>query len=169
MLMSCQKAVSVHQAKAGEMNLIRTLFCEYESSVDERACFNDFERELAALPGDYAAPNGCLLIASSGSAVSGCVALRPLDRSTVEVKRLYVREPYRRKGIGAALMRTLIRRAHHGGISKLVLETLPTMRAANNLYQQLGFVHACAYHPDPAPTVTPLMLDLQTNTPMING
>ncbi|MGE4635518.1 MAG: GNAT family N-acetyltransferase [Arenicellales bacterium] len=156
-----QHPIQIRQATAGDLPLVRALFREYEASIDAQYCFQSFEVELADLPGYYAAPGGCLLIARSGETAAGCVALRRLDDKSGEVKRFFVREHYQGAGLGAELMTRLIANAQNAGFESLVLETLPTMRSANGLYERLGFVRRSAYHRDSAPGITHLSLSLK--------
>ena len=161
MLMPGQHPIQIRQATAGDLPRLRTLFREYEASIDSLYCFQSFEAELADLPGYYASPGGCLLIACSGEAAAGCVALRRLNDKSGEVKRFFVREPYQGVGLGAELMARLIANAQNTGFESLVLETLPTMRSANRLYERLGFVRRSAYHRDSEPGITHLSLSLK--------
>jgi N-acetylglutamate synthase-like GNAT family acetyltransferase len=161
MLMPGQHPIQIRQATAGDLPRVRTLFREYEASIDVPYCFQSFEAELADLPGYYASPGGCLLIACSGEAAAGCVALRRLNDKSGEVKRFFVREPYQGAGLGAELMARLIANAQNTGFESLVLETLPTMRSANRLYERLGFVRRSAYHRDSEPGITLLSLSLK--------
>ena len=161
MLMPDQHPIQIRQATASDLPLVRALFREYEASIDAQYCFQSFEAELADLPGYYAAPGGCLLIARSGETAAGCVALRRLEDKSGEVKRFFVREHYQGAGLGAELMTRLIANAQNAGFESLVLETLPTMRSANGLYERLGFVRRSAYHRNSAPGITHLSLSLK--------
>ena len=149
MLMPGQHPIQIRQATTGDLPLVRVLFREYETSIDTQCCFQSFEAELADLPGYYALP-GCLLIVRSGEATAGCIALRRL-----------VRKDYQGTGLGAELMTRLIANAQNAGFESLVLETLPTMRPANRLYERLGFVRRSAYHRNSAPGITHLSLSLK--------
>ena len=161
MLNPGQHPIQIQQATTGDLPLVRALFREYEASIDTQYCFQSFEAELADLPGYYAPPGGCLLIARSGEAAAGCIALRHLDDKSGEVKRFFVREHYQGVGLGAELMTRLIANAQNAGFESLVLETLPTMRSANRLYERLGFVQRSAYHRNSAPGITHLSLSLK--------
>jgi N-acetylglutamate synthase-like GNAT family acetyltransferase len=164
MLMPDKLPIQIRQATAGDLPLVHALFREYEASIHVQYCFQSFEAELADLPGYYTPP-GCLLIACSGEAAAGCVALRRLSDKSGEVKRFFVREHYQGAGLGAELMGRLITNAQNVGFESLVLETLPTMQSANALYERLGFVRRSAYHRNSAPGITHLSLSLK-RTPL---
>ena len=160
MFMPDQHPIQIRQATTGDLPLVRVLFREYETSIDTQCCFQSFEAELADLPGYYALP-GCLLIAHSGETTAGCIALRRLNDKSGEVKRFFVRKHYQGAGLGAELMTRLIANAQNAGFESLVLETLPTMRSANRLYERLGFVRRSAYHRNLASGITHLSLSLK--------
>jgi putative acetyltransferase len=125
----------------------RRLFREYAQAIGTDLEYQGFASELAALPAPYVPPLGLLLVAHDGAAnVAGCVGLRPLDRRTGEMKRLYVRPAYRGSGLGRHLVEAVIGAARQAGYSKLQLDTLPTMACAQALYARLGFVEIPPYH-----------------------
>ena len=134
-----------------DIEAVRGLFREYAAAVDAPACFVTFEDELAALPGEYAPPGGRLLIAFAGDAPAGCVALRRLPDGSGEMKRLYVRAPHRRGGLGRELVQRVIAAAREAGSPRLVLDTLPVMRAAIRLYRGMGFREIGPYSDAPTP------------------
>jgi putative acetyltransferase len=118
-------------------------------------CFQNFDAELAELPGDYAAPGGVLLLALVDGKVAGCGALRALTdvdyANACEMKRLYVRPAYRRFGLGRLLAQALIDRGAQAGYSNLLLDTLDDMEAARGLYASLGFEEIPPYYFNPIP------------------
>jgi ribosomal protein S18 acetylase RimI-like enzyme len=144
----------------------RALFTAYAATLDVDLCFQGFAEELATLPGAYAPPGGCLLLAGPADAPVACVALRPIalpDRpagTTAEVKRLYVQPEARGSGLGPQLMARLIAFARAAGYRELVLDTLPTMAAARALYERLGFAPTSPYYRNPVPGVVYLACPL---------
>lgn len=128
------------------LDAVRDLFLEYAESLAYNTCFGGFDEELAGLPGDYAAPGGFLLLAREGSRVAGCVAVRPVDTETCEMKRLYVRPPFRGAGLGRALALRAVMRAEALGYRRMCLETLPTMLEARSLYASMGFAPCAPYY-----------------------
>ena len=130
---------------------VRTLFGEYAELVAEALCFQNFDRELEALPGLYAPPGGALWIARDGVGAAGCVALRRLDADTGEMKRMYVREAYRGSGLGRRLAVTLIEEARKKSYKRVVLDTLPKLASAIALYRDLGFRETAPYLACPTP------------------
>ncbi len=127
----------------------RALFREYQAEIGVDLCFQGFEEELARLPGDYAPPGGRLIVALHGAELAGCVALRRLDERVGEMKRLYVRPPFRGKGIGRELARTILDDARLIGYRAVRLDTLPSMQQAIALYRALGFRDVAPYYPNP--------------------
>ncbi len=128
---------------------VRTLFGEYADWLGVSLCFQSFEQELAALPGRYALPGGRLYLAMEDNKAAGCVALRPLDGGTAEMKRLYVRPEYRSRGLGEALTQRIIQDAVAIGYRRIVLDTLVTMQPAIRLYKKLGFDVIEPYYDNP--------------------
>jgi putative acetyltransferase len=145
-----------------ELESVRELFAEYAKTPGVGQCVRDFARELAALPGAYAPPGGCLWLAELGGVPAGCVALRALDSARCEMKRLYVRAAFRGAGLAGILVECVIERARALGYRELYLDTLPVMRAARAMYNLLGFRPCPPYLPDPTPGADCLILDLST-------
>lgn len=139
---------------------VRRLFVAYEHSLSIDLCFQDFEQELAGLPGEYAAPSGCILLAIDGDSAVGCVALRRIDDSACEMKRLYVVSAYRGTGLGRKLAESIIDEARRIGYGRMLLDTLADMREALGLYRSLGFRETDPYRFNPCEGATYMMLEL---------
>lgn len=128
---------------------IRQLFIEYAQSLDIDLAFQGFETELKTLPGKYEPPDGALILASVDGKGAGCIALRRFSEDICEMKRLYVRDTYRGWGIGKALINMLINEAKKLNYSRIRLDTLATMKEAQNIYLSLGFydIEPYVYNP----------------------
>jgi ribosomal protein S18 acetylase RimI-like enzyme len=144
-----------------DLPVVSALFREYADSLGIDLGFQDFDAELAALPGKYAAPRGRLLLAWRGPALLGCVALRPIDDDACEIKRLYVRPAARGLGLGGTLAVRICDEARADGYARICLDTLPSMAAAQKLYQSLGFLPIAPYTFNPVPGTQFLALTLQ--------
>ena len=145
-------------ASAEQIEQARTLMREYGSARDVLPCVQDFERELATLPGAYSPPDGRLFLGfedgqQNVGEPAGCVALRKFAHDSCEMKRLYVRPAFRGNGLGRMLVEKLISDARSIGYARMVLDTLPTMREAHELYRQLDFREIPAYWKNPIPGV----------------
>jgi len=144
----------------------RGLFREYAAALGIDLCFQNFEAELAGLPGEYAAPAGTLLVALVDGQPAGCGALRGLADTdypnACEMKRLYVRRAFRRFGLGRLLAQELLDRATQAGYSTLLLDTLDDMEAARGLYAALGFQEIPPYYYNPIPGAHYLKAALDT-------
>ena len=151
----------VPAASAAEVEQARQLFREYEADTGVDLCFQNFEAELRGLPGDYAPPGGrlYLLTRADGCAV-GCVALRRIDETTCEMKRLYLRPEMRGTGAGRVLAEYIIRQAREIGYERMRLDTLPQMQAAIALYRSLGFRDIEPYRFNPVGGTLYMELDL---------
>ena len=138
---------------------VRGLVAEYQVSLGVDLEFQGFSTELAGLPGAYAPPRGALLLATIDGAAVGCVAVRPIDDTQCEMKRLYVRPAGRGFGLGRALAERAIARARAAGYHQMLLDTLPTMSDAQVLYGRLGFVDVPPYRDNPIAGTRFLVLD----------
>jgi putative acetyltransferase len=145
---------AIRYAGAEDLKDVREIFLEYAAWVSDDICFRSFERELAALPGEYAPPSGGLLIAApqggnAGSRLAGCAAFRKLAATTAEMKRLYVRPAYRGSGLGRRLAVRIIEEARGAGYRTLRLDSLPRMEQALRMYRALGFQEIPPYGGNP--------------------
>ena len=140
---------------------VRSLFREYADGLGVDLDFQGFESELETLPGKYAAPAGRLLLAWRGTEPIGCIALRPLDQNSCEMKRLYVRPQARGEKLGLRLVQRICHEAREAGYSRICLDTLPTMASAQKLYESLGFAPIEPYVFNPIPNTRFLALDLE--------
>jgi putative acetyltransferase len=128
----------------------RELFLEYAKSLGFSLCFQNFDKELAALPGDYTPPEGRLLLAQSHGQLAGCVALHPLAPRICEMKRLYLRPQFRGKGFGSLLAERIVAEARQIGYRAMRLDTVePVMKDAVAMYRRLGFKEIAPYCNNP--------------------
>jgi ribosomal protein S18 acetylase RimI-like enzyme len=158
------RGVSTIEIRAADddesVSQVRLLFKEYASLLGVDLSFQDFARELAELPGAYVPPGGTLLLAFRDRRLAGCVAMRPFGKGTCEMKRLYVRHPFRGKGVGRRLAAAVIEKAHEAGYRRIQLDTLPWMDEAVALYRGLGFREIEPYRPNPIEGAIFMQLDL---------
>jgi putative acetyltransferase len=143
--------IIVDQANSvADLGEVRELFHEYAASLEISLCFQNFEQELASLPGKYAPPEGRLFLARQANKACGCAALRPIDQGVCEMKRLYVRPAWRRQGLGRDLSMKIIAAAREIGYRCMRLDTLASMKSALSLYQSLGFRNIAPYYDNPS-------------------
>jgi GNAT superfamily N-acetyltransferase len=139
--------MTIRPATPADLDEIRAMLREYAAWLEVDLCFQNFEQELAGLPGDYAPPRGRLLIAEG----AGCVALRAIDSEVCEMKRLYLRPEHRGSGLGRRLVQAIIDEARSVGYRRMRLDTMPKMDSAQRLYASLGFREIAAYRYNPEP------------------
>lgn len=141
--------------------IARTLFREYQDSLNIDLCFQGFEEELAGLPGKYAPPRGTLLLAFTETTPAGVIAMRPIADNTCEMKRLYVRPLARGHNLGCQLIDRLLGEARAAGYKKMRLDSLTgLMDRAIALYRSYGFYDIAPYYNSPLPNELFLELDL---------
>ncbi len=145
-------------ATAEDLNAVRGLFREYEASLPFDLSFQNFEQELASLPGRYAPPSGRLLLARCDGAFVGCVALRQIGDGLCEMKRLFVQPAFQGKGIGKALAQAIIEEARRIGYKRMRLDTV--LEPAKSLYRSLGFREIPPYQQVPVAGVVFMELEL---------
>jgi ribosomal protein S18 acetylase RimI-like enzyme len=141
--------IVLRKATDSDLDLVRILFREYAAEIKVDLCFQDFEAELATLPGKYAQPAGVILLAERGNAAVGVVAVRPISTDICEMKRLYLRPEARGLGVGAKLVDSIIAYARAAGYQRIVLDTLVSMASAMTLYQSRGFQRIDPYYQNP--------------------
>lgn len=148
----------------GQLDATRQILTEYAEQLGIDLCFQNFETELADLPGDYGAPGGALLLALVDGEVAGCCGLRALDSvdypNAAEMKRLYVRKAFRRFGLGRQIADAVLDLARADGYHCVLLDTLDDMEAARALYTNLGFTEIPPYYHNPIAGAHYLKVDL---------
>lgn len=147
----------------GDMVHIRELFTEYQQWLGVDLCFQDFENEMQSLPGKYAEPRGCLLLARDGDAIAGGVGMWPLSETLCEMKRLFVRDPWKGQGLGRKLAVAILDEAKARGYQRMCLDTLGHLTAAQALYLDLGFIDTDPYYDNPLDGVRYMELPLSAS------
>ncbi len=142
------------------ISTVHELFLEYASVLRFNLCFQDFDKELADLPGDYTPPEGRLYLVYDNDQVAGCIALRKFSEAVCEMKRMYVRPVFRGKGIGKGLGLMIIEEAKKIGYKAMRLDTLPSMQGAISIYRSLGFKEIEPYRYNPVEGAIFMELDL---------
>lgn len=151
----------IREAAPNDIEVVRGMFLEYAESLGFSLCFQNFDKEIAGLPGNYGPPTGSLLIGEVHGTIGGCVALRPLSGDVCEMKRLYVQPAFRRSGLGRELAAAIIERARALGYRSIRLDTIrDRMARAIELYRSLGFEEIPAYYENPIPGALYLELRL---------
>jgi GNAT superfamily N-acetyltransferase len=156
--------IELYQAKSDEdIKQVRELIEEYAAWLGVDLCFQGYAAELASLPGGYAPPYGRLFIAREGERIAGCIALRKIDSNTCEMKRLYVRDDFRGRGLAKRMVAELIEAAREIGYTRMRLDTLPRrMEPAQQLYRSFGFREMDPYYYNPIEGVLFMELELKT-------
>ena len=148
-----------------ELASTAAIFRECAASLDVDLCCQNFDAEIASLPGEYAPPSGQLLLAYVDGELAGCGALRRFadadDANACEMKRLFVRPAHRRVGLGRILAQALLDEGRRAGYSAMLLDTLDDMEAARELYGSLGFVEVAPYYFNPIPGAQYLKAELK--------
>jgi putative acetyltransferase len=159
---SAVKILTFAQAESLEqMAHVRELFLEYAQSLGFSLCFQNFDQELAGLPGDYAPPEGRLLLTECNGELAGCVALHALEPGVCEMKRLYLRPQFRGKGLGRVLADRIIAEARQIGYRRMRLDTVePVMKDALAMYRKLGFKEISPYRANPTAGAMYMELEL---------
>ncbi len=151
----------IHVRRGPRIDEIRALFLEYAKSLDFNLCFQSFDRELLELPGEYAPPDGRLILCTFDGKAAGCIALKRLEPRICEMKRLYVRPEFRGHQLGAKLANYLIEEALHAGYTSMRLDTIAgKMDPAIALYRSLGFREIPPYYDNPIPDALYMELSL---------
>ncbi len=146
---------------AEQIAQVRKLFLEYAKSLGFSLCFQSFDQELASLPGDYAPPDGRLLLAEYDSHLAGCAALHKLDAEACEMKRLYLRPEFRGQGLGRSLTERILSEARAIGNQRVRLDTVePVMKDAVAMYRKIGFKEIAPYRQNPIAGALYMELDL---------
>lgn len=154
------EAVLIEALQPADVKTAQALFREYAASLNVDLCFQGFAAEVESLPGDYAPPSGCLLLAVRGDQPAGCVGLRKWSEGVCELKRMYVRPGSRGAGLGRRMLNEAVRRARAIGYHSMRLDTLPSMIEATSLYRSVGFREIEPYRHNPVPGHFQMELDL---------
>lgn len=141
MSIEIRKAVS-----PDDLEIVRDLFKEYERFLQSDICFQSFEDELKNLPGSYSAPDGALWLAFAEEQSAGCVAMKRLNKTASEMKRLFVKPEYQGHGIGKELITVVIKESIQIGYERIKLDVLPKSESAIKLYQDYGFKPTNPYY-----------------------
>ncbi|MFZ0063225.1 MAG: GNAT family N-acetyltransferase [Pyrinomonadaceae bacterium] len=136
---------------AREIQQVRELFGEYVAWLGINLCFQNYDKEVAELPGDYALPSGRLLLAlADDGEAAGCAALRDLADGVCEMKRLFVRPDFRGQRLGWQMAEMILAEARAIGYEHIRLDTLPgKMDRAIVMYRTLGFKDIAPYYNNP--------------------
>lgn len=140
---------------------VKTLFLEYAESLGFDLCFQNFDKEISDLKSEYTDNGGCILLCYQNNIPAGCVGLRRFKDDICEMKRLYLRNEFRGKGIGRALAEKITGKAREYGYKAMRLDTISTMKEAISLYKTMGFKEVNAYRENPVKGAIYMELDLK--------
>lgn len=143
-----------------DTDAVVALIREYIAWIDEDLSFQGIEQELAAFPGPYAAPTGAFMLACSGNKIAGCMGLKALEPGVCELKRLYVRDTFKGRGIGRELVARMLAHARTLGYTRARLDTLAKMKSAQSLYRSFGFTEISQYVENPIPGTVFMEIEL---------
>jgi len=138
----------------------KTLFLEYAKSLNFDLCFQNFDKEISDLKSEYTGNGGCKLLCYDENNLAGCVGLRRFENKICEMKRLYLRDEFRGKGIGKALVDRIISISKEYGYERMRLDTIYTMKEAISIYKKIGFEEIKPYRVNPIEGVIYLELFL---------
>ncbi|MCW3464727.1 GNAT family N-acetyltransferase [Chitinophaga nivalis] len=155
------EVIKVTVEDTGSLEQAKFLFREYANWLNVDLSFQQFEEEMAHLPGPYAAPTGALFLAKADGQLAGCVAVRAFDNSTAELKRLFVKDAFKGHGVGKALAARAIEESKKLGYKRIILDTLAHMKPAIELYTSLGFQPIAAYYDNPISDAVYLSLNIE--------
>ena len=147
------QTITLVEREGAELDIVRSLFREYEEELNEDLCFQSFEAELRDPLTKYVQSGGAIVLAYVDDEPAGCIALLPHSQSDCEMKRLFVRPAYRKSGLGRELVQLLLDLASEKGFTVMKLDTLNKLQPAIKLYEQFGFIHINAYYNNPLPGV----------------
>ena len=156
-------------ASPDQIEEVRSLFLEYQASLDVDLCFQGFADELARLPGNYAPPLGRLLLATVDGVPCGCVGLQAIDAEICEMKRLYVQAGLRGLGLGRLLVTRVLDEARAIGYQRIYLDTLPSMARAAAMYCAMGFEEIPPYRHNPIAGARYMALTLGSQSEVQGG
>ena len=139
----------------------KDLFLEYANSLNFELCFQNFENEISDLPAQYSEPTGCIILCYKDDKPIGCVGLRKFAEGICEMKRLYLKNEARGKGIGRVLAEKVIEKAKELGYKKMQLDTIETMKEAISLYKSMGFKEISPYRFNPVKGVIYMEIELE--------
>lgn len=147
---------------------VRGLFAEYMDMLLEGdptfagyLTIQNYDDELKDLSHKYGLPDGRLYLAYSDGVLAGSIALRKIDDENCELKRMYIKPEFRRRGIARTLVKQLIADAREIGYRYMLLDTLPFLQVAIRMYKNLGFYEIDRYNDSPMDTSIYMKLDLR--------